>query len=448
MKFQLLGPFEARHEGERVMLGERRQERCLLAILLLEAGHVVTTARLIDLLWNGSPPASARGTVHTYIGRVRARLRPYGLLVETRHGGYLLDLGEHTTDAREFLSLVGEAAVTGDPGERVRSYDRALALWHGPLLADVIDDELRGRLGARFTELRLSALEQRAEGQLTMGLHERVLADLTPLAHELPTRERLVIAQMTALYRSGRQADALELYRHARHVLVTELGIEPGPALATLHDRILQGDRRLDRPPAPLYAVRVREEWLPWSTSGHPALEFCNTYAGWGAPGLPGADWLRRYATLAVWAGHMDLADDPTVDRLLQQAQEQPDEAAAALEEARGFRTQLYACLADPHDARAFNAVAAVVQDAAGSAVFTRGEDGLGRWRLSPAAGLRLPVRATARSAAELLADPRRFTIRACSSDDCGWLFLDHSGRRRWCSLATCGSNRARAGAG
>ncbi|CAG6392672.1 CGNR zinc finger domain-containing protein [Streptomyces cocklensis] len=446
MEFQLLGPFEGRHEGERVMLGERRQERCLLAILLLDAGRVVTTARLIDLLWNGSPPVSARGTVHTYIGRVRARLRAYGLLIETRHDGYVLDPGHHTIDAQEFLKFVGEAAMAGDPEEQTRWNDRALALWHGPLLADVIDDELRGRLGGRLTELRLSALEQRAEVRLTMGLHERVLADLAPLAHELPSRERLVVARMTALYRSGRRAEALEVYRHARRVLVTELGIEPGPALATLHDRILRADPRLDRPPAPLYAVRVGEEWLPWSTSGHPALEFCNTYAGWGNPGLPGAEWLRRYSTLAVWAGHMDLADDPVVDRLLQRAREFPEEATAALEEARLFRKQLYACLTDPHDARAFNAVAAVVQDAAGSAVFTLGDDGLGRWRLSPAAGLRLPVLATARGAAELLADPRRFTIRSCASDDCGWVFLDHSGRRRWCSLATCGSRRAPAG--
>ncbi|MFG1811860.1 BTAD domain-containing putative transcriptional regulator [Streptomyces sp. NPDC049040] len=448
MDFRLLGPFEARHEGERVTLGGRRQERCLLAILLLEAGRVVTTARLIDLLWGDAPPGSARGTVHTYIGRLRARLRPYGLHVETRHDGYMADPGLHTTDAREFLDLVAEAAVAGDPGEQVRCHDKALALWRGPLLADVIDERLRGRLGGRLAELRLSALEQRAENQLAMGLHERVLADLTPLAGEVPSRERLVAAQMTALYRSGRQADALELYRHTRHVLVTELGIEPGPALATLHDRILRADRRLDRPPAPLYAVRVREEWLPWSTSGHPALEFCNTYAGWGAPGLPGAEWLRHYSTLAVWAGHMDLADDPLVDRLLQQARERPDEAAAALEEARGFRARLHACFTEPQDAGAFNAVAAVVQDAAGSAVFTRGDDGLGRWRLPPGAGLRLPLLATARSAAELLADPRRFTIRACPSDDCGWLFLDHSGRRRWCSLATCGSRRAPAEAG
>ncbi|WP_326814934.1 BTAD domain-containing putative transcriptional regulator [Streptomyces sp. NBC_01763] len=445
MEFQLLGPFEARHEGRPVLVGSRRQERCLLSILLLQAGHVVTTARLIDLLWNGAAPPSARGTVHTYIGRLRARLTPHGLYVETRHDGYAVDPGAHVIDAQEFLTLVRQAAVTGDPGERVRRYDQALGLWRGPLLADVVDDELRDRLGGRLGELRLSALEQRAEAQLTMGLHERVVADLTPLARELPGRERLVVAQMTALYRSGRQADALQLYRHTRQVLVTELGIEPGTELMTLHDRILQGDPRLDRPAAPLYAVRVGEEWLPWSTSGHPALEFCNTYAGWGGPGLPGSDWLRSYSTLAVWAGHMDLAEDHLVARLLKQAQQHPDEATAALDEARGFRTNLYTCLTDPEDARAFKAVAGLAQDAARTSVFTRSEDGLAHWRLSPAAGLRLPVLATARSAAELLADPRRLTIRTCPSEDCGWLFLDQGGRRRWCSLATCGSRRQQA---
>ncbi|MFD7442239.1 BTAD domain-containing putative transcriptional regulator [Streptomyces sp. NPDC059909] len=441
MEFKLLGPFEARHEGQRILVGSRRQERCLLSILLLDAGSVVTTARIVDLLWNGAAPPSARGTVHTYVGRLRARLKPHGLHIETRHDGYSVDPDGHVTDAQEFRSLVQRAAAVGDPGERLRCYDQALALWRGPLLADVADDGLRERLGGPLSELRLSALEQRAEAQLTMGLHERVVADLTPLSQERPERERLVAAHMTALYRSGRQADALQLYRHTRRTLVDTLGIEPGSELRTLQDRILRGDPRLDRPPAPLYAVRVGDEWLPWSTSGHPALEFCNTYAGWGERGgpMPGSDWLRRYETLAVWAGHMNLADDHDVARLRRQAGEQPDEAAAALEEAREFRTQLYAGLTDPDDARAFKAVAAVAQDAARLSVFTRAEDGLGTWRLPPSAGLRLPALATARSAAELLADPRRFMIRACPSSDCGWLFLDEGGRRRWCSLATCG---------
>ncbi|MFJ9447635.1 BTAD domain-containing putative transcriptional regulator [Kitasatospora sp. NPDC101235] len=473
MEFRLLGSFEACHEGESVLAGSRRQERCVLAVLLLEDGRVVTTGRLIDLLWNGNPPASARGTVHTYVGRLRARLRPYAVVIETRHDGYALVPGQHVVDVREFLDLTARAVATGDPGERLRCHDRALALWRGPLLADVADEALRGRLGRRLVELRLSALEQRAEILLAMGRHEQVLADLTAPSAGAPgtdgspsdedsasagpqagfpadallSRERLVLALMTALYRAGRQVEALALYRRTRRVLVDGLGVEPGAELAALHDRILRADPRLDRPPAPLYAVRVGEQWLPWSAGGHPALEFCNTYAGWGAAPAdapsPGSDWLRGYPTLAVWAGHHDLADEAVVEALLRRAAERPEESAAVLADARAFRSALYACLTDPQDGAAFGAVAAVVQEAGRSAVFTRGEDGLAYWRLRPASGLRLPLYAAARAAAELLADPRRFTLRRCPSSGCGWLFLDASGRRRWCSLATCGTRQA-----
>ncbi|MFE7531883.1 BTAD domain-containing putative transcriptional regulator [Kitasatospora sp. NPDC057542] len=473
MEFRLLGSFEACHEGESVLAGSRRQERCVLAVLLLEDGRVVTTDRLIDLLWNGNPPASARGTVHTYVGRLRARLRPYAVAIETRHDGYALVPGQHAVDVREFLDLTARAVATGDPGERLRCHGRALALWRGPLLADVADEALRGRLGRRLVELRLSALEQRAEILLAMGRHEQVLADLAAPsagapgtagspsdensasagasggfpADDLLSRERLVLALMTALYRAGRQAEALALYRRTRRVLVDGLGVEPGAELAALHDRILRADPRLDRPAAPLYAVRVGEQWLPWSAGGHPALEFCNTYAGWGAAPTvapsPGSDWLRGYPTLAVWAGHHDLADEGVVEALLRRAAERPEESAAVLADARVFRSALYACLTDPQDGAAFGAVAAVVQEAGRSAVFTRGEDGLAYWRLPPASGLRLPLYAAARAAAELLADPRRFTVRRCPSSGCGWLFLDASGRRRWCSLATCGTRQA-----
>ncbi|MFI6584833.1 BTAD domain-containing putative transcriptional regulator [Embleya sp. NPDC050493] len=443
MEFRLLGPFQARHEDTEITVGSRRQERCLLAVLLLDAGRVVGTARLIDLLWHGAPPAGARGTVHTYIARLRSRLGPYGVRVRTRHDGYTIDPDGHAVDAWEFVNLIEQAAQAGDPAERIRLHDRALALWRGPLLADVVDEPLRGRLGGRLAELRSAALEQRAEARLAMGLHDRVLADLAPVVDEFATRERLVAARMTALYRAGRRAEALEVYRHTRKLLVAELGIDPGPELTTLHDRVLHGDPRLDRPSAPVYAVRVGGEWLPWNTGGHPALEFCNTYAGWSRPGRPDADWLRRYETLAVWAGHLDLVDDRLVRRLRRRAREHPDEAAEALARARVFRGDLYACLTDPHDARAFDAVAAVASEGAGSAVFVRGEDGLGQWRLSDAAGLHSPLYATARSAAELLADPSRFTIRRCPDEDCGWLFADPGGRRRWCSLATCG-NRCR----
>ncbi|MEU0165201.1 BTAD domain-containing putative transcriptional regulator [Streptomyces iakyrus] len=442
MDFQLLGPFAARHEGRPVLLGSRRQERCLLAVLLLHAGHSVPTGRLIDLLWDDAPPASARATVHTYVGRLRAALRPYGVSVETRHDGYAVERGPHRIDAREFTELVGHAADARDPVERIGHYDRALALWQGPLLADVADDRLRSRLDGGLGELRLTAVERRAEAQLGMGLPERVVADLTPLLPEHPARERLVAAQMTALHRTGRRAEALRLYDRTRAVLATDLGIGPSRELRTLHERMLSGDPRLDRPPGPVYAVRVDDQWLPWSTSGHPALEFCNTYAGWGGERLPGSEWLPGYATLAVWAGHLDLIGHRQTARLRERALRRPDEAAAALDEARRFRTDLYACLTDPQDGRAFKAVAAVVQEAAGLAVLTRGEDGLGRWQPSPSAGLRLPLHAVARTAGELLTDPRRFTVRTCPAPDCGWLFLDESGRRRWCSLRTCGAGR------
>ncbi|GAA2764219.1 hypothetical protein GCM10010103_32600 [Streptomyces paradoxus] len=442
MDFQLLGPFAARHEGRPVLLGSRRQERCLLAVLLLNAGHSVPTGRLIDLLWDDAPPASARATVHTYVGRLRAALRPYEVSVETRHDGYAVERGPHRIDAQEFTGLVGQAADVRDPVERIGHYDRALALWRGPLLADVADDRLRSRLGGRLGELRLSAVERRAEAQLGMGLPERVVADLTPLLQEHPARERLVAAQMTALHRTGRRAEALRLYDRTRALLATDLGIEPSRELRTLHKRMLSGDPRLDRPPGPVYAVRVDDQWLPWSTSGHPALEFCNTYAGWGGDRLPGSEWLPGYATLAVWAGHLDLIEDRQTARLREHALRRPDEAAAALDEARRFRTDLYACLTDPQDGRAFKAVAHVVEEAAGLSVFTRGEDGLGRWRPSPAAGLRMPLYAVAHAAGELLAGPSRFTVRSCPGRDCGWLFLDESGRRRWCSLGTCGEGR------
>ncbi|WP_033310032.1 BTAD domain-containing putative transcriptional regulator [Streptomyces iakyrus] len=442
MDFQLLGPFAARHEGRPVLLGSRRQERCLLAVLLLHAGHSVPTGRLIDLLWDDAPPASARATVHTYVGRIRAALRPYGVSVETRHDGYAVERGPHRIDAREFTELVGHAADARDPVERIGHYDRALALWQGPLLADVADDRLRSRLDGGLGELRLSAVERRAEAQLGMGLPERVVADLAPLLPEHPARERLVAAQMTALHRTGRRAEALRLYDRTRALLATDLGIGPSRELRTLHERMLSGDPRLDRPPGPVYAVRVDDQWLPWSTSGHPALEFCNTYAGWGGDRLPGSEWLTGYATLAVWAGHLDLIEHRQTARLRERALRRPDEAAAALDEARRFRTDLYACLTDPQDGRAFKAVAAVVQEAAGLAVLTRGEDGLGRWQPSPSAGLRLPLHAVARTAGELLTDPRRFTVRTCPAPDCGWLFPDESGRRRWCSLRTCGAGR------
>lgn len=439
MDFLLLGPFETRHDGERVTLAARRQERCLLAILLLEAGKLVPVDRLIELLWAGVAPRSARSVVHTYIGRLRAALGPYGLTIATRGDGYLVEAETHTIDVAQFVDLVRHAVGVSDLNERVDRYTRALALWRGPLLADVADDRLRQRLGAELTELWLSSVELRAEAQLELGRYDRVVAELTMLADQHPTRERLIAALMTALYRTARQADALQLYEATRRVLVRDLGVEPGPELRRLHAQILRDDASAGGPPLPVYAVRVRDQILPWSVGGHPALEFCNTYAGWGGPAMPGSEWLRSYAALAVWAGYMDLVDEPTVTRLVRQAEEQPAEAAKVLNEARRLRQHLYAYLIDVNDLRSFSVVARFIEASARHCVFVRDSDGLGRWRLATEGGLRLPVHAAARAAAELLSDPRRFTVRACPGSHCGWLFLDTSGLRRYCSAVTCG---------
>ncbi len=440
MEFRLLGPFEARHDGRTVELGVRRQERCLLGLLLLDTGRVVSTDRLADLLWNGRPPAAARGAVQTYVGRLRAALHPYGVRIGTRGGGYVVDRVGHRVDVDEFGDLVRVAGVTAEPDARVRLLDRGLALWRGPLLADVADGELRDRLHGTVEELRLVAVELRAEAQLALGRHGPAIADLLPLAARHPTREQLVAVLMTALYRGARRADALRLYRTTRERLAADVGVEPGPRLREVHRRVLAGDDRLERSGRPVYEVRVRDESLPWSVGGHPALDFCNTYAGWGRDSpLPGAEWLRGYRTLAVWAGHVGLTDEVSVNRLLHLARRDPGTAEAVLAEARTLRAALYASLVDPADRRAFDAVARAAGAAARTAVFRRAADGRGRWWIDLAAGLRLPVHAAAFSAAQLLADPGRLTVRACPDERCGWLFLDEGGLRRWCSLGTCG---------
>jgi DNA-binding SARP family transcriptional activator/predicted RNA-binding Zn ribbon-like protein len=438
MDFSLLGPFEARVGGRVTPVGTRRQERLLLAALLLDAGRIVPIDRLIEMLWYGEAPRSARGAIHTYVGRLRRTLAAHGVVIATRGDGYLFEPAGHNVDATDFVERARGAATLLDQGERVRLLDEALRMWRGPLLADLTDDELRHRLGARLTEIRLATSELLGEARLAMGHHDRVIADLTGLAEHYPMREQLIALLMTALYRGHRQADAITLYLDTRKILVTQLGVEPGADLQALHVRILRNDMSLDRPPMPAYAVRVRDQWLPWKAAGHPALEYCNTYAAWNGPPIPGAEWLRTYSALAVWAGYLDLADQETVGRLIDEANRDPLHAAAVLTEARTLRTHLYECLTRPDAPASFDIVAGYAEAAAAQSRFARDVDGLGRWRLAESAGLRLPLYAAARSAADLLADPRRYTVRRCPSVDCGWLYLDQTGLRQWCTMALC----------
>lgn len=443
MEFRLLGPFEAAVAGTAVELGIRRQERLLLAIMLCEAGRLVPIGRVIELLWGDRAPASARSAVHTYIGRVRAALAVHGVRISTANDGYLLSAESVCVDVHEFAALVRRATEAAEPAARAELLDRALGLWRGPLLADLAPDGLRELLGAQLDETRLLAQEMQAEASLLLGRHEQVIAVVADLAAAHPTRERLVGALMTALYRDGRQADALLLYDRTRRALAEDLGVDPGEQLAELHRRILQRDPRLDPPRRMVYEVRLREESLPWSVGGHTALDFCNTFAGWRhEPPLPGSEWLRRYRTLAVWTGFAGLADDAAVSRLCVLAERHPDEAAAVLDQVRLLRTDLYTCLTGKPDRVTFDKIAALAQEAARWQLLLPAHGAGARWRTDLGAGLRMPLLAVAWTAASLLTDSRRLAVCACPNPSCGWLFLDETGQRRFCSLATCSGSQ------
>jgi predicted ATPase/DNA-binding SARP family transcriptional activator/Tfp pilus assembly protein PilF len=237
MEFRLLGAFEVEDGGRVLGLGGSKP-RALLASLLLRANSVVARDVLIEELWGGEPPASAAHSLEVYVSRLR-RVLPGRL--ETRDGGYLLRADPVEVDAtrlEELLDAARRARAAGDAARAVERVDAALALWRGPALSGL---ELVGGLAAeaaRLEELRLLCLEERAESALAAGRHAEILPGLESLARRHPLRERIRGQLMLALYRCGRQADALAEYRRARREL-DELGIEPGVALRELERAIL-----------------------------------------------------------------------------------------------------------------------------------------------------------------------------------------------------------------
>jgi predicted ATPase/DNA-binding SARP family transcriptional activator len=248
-ELRLLGPVQAVRAGRDVPLGGPRQ-RALLALLALDPGRVVPAGRLVEELWLGRPPLGAAKTLRSYVSRLRSALAPDVTLLP-RGGGYVLSADPGQLDVRRFDALVaeGQAALAG--GEAVAAGNRfreALGLWRGPALADVADVEPLAREGARLEELRLAAVEGRLEADLAAGSHAEVTGELEQLVREYPLRERLWRLLMLALYRGGRQADALAAYQRARAVLAGELGLEPGPELRELERAVL---RQEVPPPAP-----------------------------------------------------------------------------------------------------------------------------------------------------------------------------------------------------
>ena len=238
MQFHLLGPVEVVSHGGPIALGGPKP-RALLAMLALEAGSTVSSERLIDGLWGDDPPATAAKMVQLYVSHLRKAMTATGEgdAIATRGRGYQLQVSRDQVDAARFERLLAQGAAR-----------EALSLWRGPPLGDVADEPFAAAEIRRLDELRSAALEVAIDQDLEAGRHREVLAELESLLAQEPLRERLHAQRMLALYRCGRQADALEAYRQARTTLVEEIGVEPGPELRRLHESILRQDPSLDPP--------------------------------------------------------------------------------------------------------------------------------------------------------------------------------------------------------
>jgi predicted ATPase/DNA-binding SARP family transcriptional activator len=246
VEFRVLGPFDVRRDGGTIALGAHRQ-RALLLMLFLHSDELVSRDRLIDELWGERAPASAPNMIQVYVSRLRKMLGP-GLLV-TQPPGYVLRVGEAQVDATKFVELVGKArdSLADDAAGAARDLlDEAIATWRGPPLADFAYESFAQGEIARLQELRLEAIELRIDADLTLGRQVALVGELEQLIRLHPFRERLRGQLMVALYRSGRQAEALDAYRAARSALVEELGLGPSPALRRLEQAILDQDPSLD----------------------------------------------------------------------------------------------------------------------------------------------------------------------------------------------------------
>ena len=242
VRFEVLGPVRGWHGAEELELGSP-QQRAVLAMLLLARGRQVSLDGLIDGLWEGDVPRSAAGTVRTYVSRLRRRVNS----IESIGDGYALRLGSAVLDLDEFEQWLSEARGVRGRHDAARSAGLlrdALGLWRGTALAG-IPGPYAGSRRVPLTELRLAATEEKLAADIELGDHAGAIAELRSLLAEHPFRERLTELLMLALYKSGRQADALYLFDDVRHRLVEELGVDPGPSLQTMHRRVLQADRRL-----------------------------------------------------------------------------------------------------------------------------------------------------------------------------------------------------------
>jgi DNA-binding SARP family transcriptional activator len=248
LTISLLGPVQARADSTDLALGGRRQ-RAVLARLALARGEVVSTERMVDDLWLGEPPPSATNTLQSYVSNLR---RVLGADVEGRSSiervgdGYRLAVEPGTLLTETFERLLDHSRRPGAPvAERLAELDAALALWHGPAIADFVDEPWAQGDATRLDDLRLAAIEDRFEALLQLGRHAAIVGDLDVASAQHPLRERLTSQLVVALYRCGRHAEALRAYERTRSYLGDELGLDPSPELAELARRVLAHDPAL-----------------------------------------------------------------------------------------------------------------------------------------------------------------------------------------------------------
>jgi DNA-binding SARP family transcriptional activator len=291
LRFGILGSLEARRGNEAVSLGGPKQ-RSLLALLLLHANTPISADRLISQLWGEGARPREVNALQVQVSRLRRRLAgpaddasPSGLV--TGMFGYLLRLEPERLDAREFERLLGDgrrALHDGDPRRAAERLREALHLWRGPALADVANESFAQDEIRRLEELRLDAQEARIDADLALARHGEVIAELDQLIAQHPHRERQHGQLMVALYRSGRQVDALAVYHRARQMLATELGLAPSPHLRHLERAILQHDSSVQSPshgnPGPQAIGRQSDPGRYWRTptSGSTSTAFGARY--------------------------------------------------------------------------------------------------------------------------------------------------------------------------
>ena len=261
MDFRLLGPLEVR-DGDRAVRVRAGKERALLALLLVNAGRTLAVDRIVDELWGEDAPATAAKIVQIHVSALRKVLPP-GML-RTRPPGYVLELEPDRLDLLRFERLVAEAQsalAEGRSSEAAEGFGAALALWRGPALAEFASEPFAGFETARLEEARMGALEQRIEAELQLGRHGDLVGELEALVARHPLRESLRRQHVLALYRSGRQAEALASYQDARRALDAELGLEPSQSLRELELQILRQDPALELlPPAASRAGSAPEQ--------------------------------------------------------------------------------------------------------------------------------------------------------------------------------------------